>query len=114
MYTDVQVARMREEAPLDMAKCVELGGEFSVSYRSVIGKAKQMQIEYVAVKRGAKAAARDQGPTKAVIITNIRKMLEFPDREGDLTKMELEGILLAVIPDAEEGGDADTVEGPAV
>lgn len=94
-YTDAMVAKVRAAAPLDLAKAQALGSELGVSYRSVISKAKQLGVEYVAKAPAAKKAV-DNGPTKAATLQAIRSKLALADREGDLTKAELEAILQAI------------------
>jgi len=73
-YTDAMVAKLHAAAPLDLAKAQALGGELGVSYRSVISKAKQLGIEYVA-KAPAARQAKDTGPTKADILAELRPAL---------------------------------------
>ena len=90
-YTDSMVARLTAEAPLDLAKAHLLAGEMGVSYRSIIAKAKSLGLEYVAKAPAAKKAKT--GATKAETLSAIRKALSLPDREGDLTKSELEMLL---------------------
>lgn len=94
-YSDTQVARLRAAAPLNLAKAQDLASEFGVSYRSIISKATQLGIAYDKKAPAAKKAA-ESGPTKAVIVAGIRQKLSLADREGDLTKAELEAILAAL------------------
>lgn len=88
-YTDAMVAKVIAAAPLDLAKAQALGSELGVSYRSVISKAKQLGVEYVAKAPAAKKAK--EGPTKADLLARIRSKIGT-DREGDLNKEELERI----------------------
>lgn len=88
-YTDAMVAKVIAAAPLDLAKAQALGSELGVSYRSVISKAKQLGVEYVAKAPAAKKAK--EGPTKADLLARIRAKIGT-DREGDLNKEELERI----------------------
>ena len=91
-YTDSMVAKITAAAPLDLAKSHILAAELGVSYRSVIAKAKSLGLEYIAKAPAAKKAKSDE-PTKAAILGNIRAALALPEREGDLTKSELETVL---------------------
>tara|TARA_Y100000401_G_scaffold95992_1_gene82924 strand:- start:389 stop:718 length:330 start_codon:yes stop_codon:yes gene_type:complete len=86
-YTDAMVARIKAAAPLNIEKARELAAEFGLSHRSVISKAKHLDVEYTPAVR--KAASKDTGPTKAETLAAIRLALALPDREGDLTKAEL-------------------------
>jgi len=90
-YTDAMVAKLHAAAPLDLAKAQALGGELGVSYRSVISKAKQLGIEYVA-KAPAARQAKDTGPTKADILAELRTRINS-NRDGDLSKAELADLL---------------------
>ena len=95
-YTSQMVARITAEAPLNLAKAKALAEEFgTVPYRSVISKAQSIGVEYVKlspVKRSPKA----QTPTKAAYLLAIRTALALPDRDGDLTKAELESVLASI------------------
>ena len=95
-YTSQMVARITAEAPLNLAKAKMLADEFgSVTYRSVISKAQSIGVEYVKlspVKRSPKA----ETPTKAAYLAAIRKGLALPERDGDLTKAELESVLESI------------------
>ena len=95
-YTEVMVARMHALAPLTIEKAKELAGEFgTVSHRSVISKAKSLDIEYLPHVR--KAASKPTGPTKSEILEAIRKGLALPERDGsDLNKGELESVLESI------------------
>ena len=95
-YTPQMIARITAAAPLNLAKAKALAEEFgSVTYRSVISKAQSIGVEYVKlspVKRSPKADT----PTKADYLLAIRKGLALPEREGDLTKAELESVLESI------------------
>ena len=95
-YTPEMVARITAAAPLNLAKAKELAADFgTVTYRSVISKAQSIGVEYVKlspVKRIPKADT----PTKAAYLAAIRKGLALPEREGDLTKAELEAVLESI------------------
>ena len=44
-YTDAMVARIKAAAPLNIEKARELAAEFGLSHRSVISKAKHLDVE---------------------------------------------------------------------
>ena len=93
-YTKAMEQRIRDAAPLNLAKAKALAEEFaSVSHRSVISKAQSLGVEYV---KAAPAARQERGTTKAEYLTAIRKGLNLADREGDLTKAELSAVLEAI------------------
>ena len=95
-YNSEREARIRAEAPLNLAKAKDLASEFGdVTYRSVIAKAQQLGVEYVKLAP-RKRAARDNVPTKADYLAAIRQSLALADREGDLTKAELEAVLVHI------------------
>ena len=94
-YTSAQEAQVRAASPLNLAKAKDLADKLGVSYRSVIAKAKQLGVEYVKAEPVAKEA-KDAGPTKAQILSDIRLKMGLPDREGDLTKTELMVILASL------------------
>lgn len=48
MYTEQMEKVVRDAAPLDLEKAKAVGAEIGMSYRSVIAKAKQLGVEYVA------------------------------------------------------------------
>ena len=89
IYTPNMVARIQDEAPLNFEKAKLLSKEFggTVTPKSVISKAKHLGVEYISQTR--KVARRDTGPSKAVILAEIRQALSMPERDGDLTKSEL-------------------------
>ena len=89
-YTPAMVAAIQAAAPLNLAKAKALATDFGLSHRSVISKAKSLEVEYVAVKR---VAAKRDSVTKADLLGAIRKGLSLGDREGDLTKGELVTVL---------------------
>ena len=90
-YTKAMEQRIRDAAPLNLAKAKALAEEFaSVSHRSVISKAQSLGVEYV---KAAPAARVSRGPTKADVLAEIRTALALPSREGDFTKAELAAIL---------------------
>jgi hypothetical protein len=92
-YTEIMNAKITAAAPLDLAKAHALAAEFgTVSYRSVISKAKSLGLVYIAKAPAAKKAKSNE-PNKAAILLDIRSALALPDREGDLTKAELETVL---------------------
>ena len=90
-YTPAMEQRIRDAAPLNLAKAKALAEEFaSVTHRSVISKAQSMGVEYV---KAAPAARKERGPTKADYLREIRTALALPEREGDFTKAELMTVL---------------------
>ena len=92
-YTPEMVARIRDAAPLNLAKAKDLAADFgNVTHRSVISKAQSLGVEYVKVAPVARKAKADT-PTKAQYLAAIRKALALTDREGDLTKAELSAVL---------------------
>ena len=95
-YTPQMVAAITAAAPLNLAKARELADTFgNVSYRSVISKAQSIGVEYVKAAPAARKP-RDAGPTKAAYLAAIRKGLALPEREGDLTKLELGAVLESI------------------
>ena len=60
---------IRNAAPLNLAKAQELASTMSVSYRSVIAKAKQLGVEYVSK---APAAKREGIARKADYVNAIQ------------------------------------------
>lgn len=92
-YTDTQISKLRASAPLDLAKAKTLAAEMGVSYRSIISKAKSLGLDYIKLEPAAKKSAAKDTVTKAVINNGIRKALGMAEREGDLTKAELETVL---------------------
>ena len=91
-YTPEMVARIREAAPLNLAKAKDLAADFgNVTYRSVISKAQSIGVEYV--KLSPVKRVKQDTPTKAAYLAAIRKALALPDRDGDLTKAELTAVL---------------------
>ena len=95
-YTPKMVAAITAAAPLNLAKARELADTFgNVSYRSVISKAQSIGVEYVKLSP-VKRASKSDTPTKAAYLAAIRKGLALPEREGDLTKAELESVLESI------------------
>jgi hypothetical protein len=94
-YTPEMVARITAAAPLNLTKAKALAEEFgSVTYRSVISKAQSIGVEYV--KLSPVKRVKQDTPTKAAYLAAIRKALALTDREGDLTKAELEAVLESI------------------
>ena len=96
-YTNPMIEAVRSAAPLDLSKAhalanSDLFAKADVSYRSIIAKAKSLGVDYVKAAPAAKAP-RDQEPTKAHYLAEIRKSLALPERSGDLTKAELVNVL---------------------
>ena len=94
-YSPEMVARIREAAPLNLAKAKDLAADFgNVTYRSVISKAQSIGVEYV--KLSPVKRVKQDVPTKAEYLAAIRKGLALADRDGDLTKAELSAVLQAI------------------
>ena len=91
-YTTQMIALIEKAQPLNLDKAKALASDLGVSYRSVISKAKQMGFEYVA-KAPAMKKEKSNEPTKADILVGIRNACELAERDGDLTKAELQIIL---------------------
>ena len=96
-YTNPMIEAIRTAAPLDLSKAhalanSDLFAKADVSYRSIIAKAKSLGVDYVKAAPAAKAP-RDQEPTKAHYLAEIRRALALPERSGDLTKAELVNVL---------------------
>ena len=96
-YTNPTIEAIRSASPLDLSKAhalanSDLFAKADVSYRSIIAKAKSLGVDYVKAAPAAKAP-RDQEPTKAHYLAEIRKALALPERSGALTKAELVNVL---------------------
>ena len=96
-YTNPMIEAIRSAAPLNLSKAhtlanSDLFAKADVSYRSIIAKAKSLGVDYVKAAPAAKAP-RDQEPTKAHYLAEIRRCLALPERNGDLTKAELVSVL---------------------
>ena len=91
-YTTKMIEQIENAQPLNLAKAQALATDLGVTYRSIISKAKQMGFEYVA-KAPAMKKDKSNVPTKAEILGSIREACELADRDGDLTKAELQIIL---------------------
>jgi len=91
-YTTKMIEQIENAQPLNLAKAQALATDLGVTYRSIISKAKQMGFEYVA-KAPAMKKDKSNEPTKAEILGSIREACELADRDGDLTKAELQIIL---------------------
>ena len=88
-YTNAMVAELTNNAPFNLAKAKMFAERYpTVGYRSVIAKVKSLGLEYVKAEPVAKTA-KDAGPTKAQVLSDIRLKVGLPDRDGDLTKTEL-------------------------
>ena len=95
-YTKPMIATLRASAPLDLQKAHTLAEKWpEVGYRSIIAKAKSLGLEYIKAEPASKKA-KDTGPTKAIILASLRTRLDLPEREGDLTKTELQSLLEAL------------------
>ena len=94
-YTPKMIERIKAAAPLNLEKARELAGDFGLGHRSVISKAKHLDVE--STPAVPKAASKPAGPTKAQTLAAIRANLSLPKREGDLTKAELEAVAVELI-----------------
>ena len=93
-YTENMIAKISAAQPLDLEKAKALASDFGLSHRSVISKAKSLGLDYIAQPK--RVASKRTGPTKAETLGAIRKALALPDREGDLTKAELDSVLESI------------------
>jgi hypothetical protein len=91
-YTTQMIEKIEKAQPLNLEKAKALASDLGVTYRSIISKAKQMNFEYVAKAPAMKKEGSNE-PTKADILSAIRSTCELAEREGDLTKAELQKIL---------------------
>ena len=91
-YTTKMIQQIENAQPLNLEKAKALASDLGVTYRSIISKAKQMGFEYVAKAPAMKKEGSNE-PTKADILSGIRSACELAEREGDLTKAELQKIL---------------------
>ena len=91
-YTTQMIEKIEKAQPLNLEKAKALASDLGVTYRSIISKAKQMNFEYVAKAPAMKKEGSNE-PTKADILSGIRSACELAEREGDLTKAELQKIL---------------------
>ena len=91
-YTTQMIEKIEKAQPLNLEKAKALASDLGVTYRSIISKAKQMGFEYVAKAPAMKKEGSNE-PTKADILSGIRSACELAEREGDLTKAELQKIL---------------------
>ena len=99
-YTPEMVAAIQTASPLTFEKAQEIASmdafvRAGKGHRSVIAKAKSLGVDYIPKAKPAKAS-KDNGPTKAETLAAIRSALALPDREGDLTKAELESVLQSI------------------
>ena len=94
-YSATETAAVLAAAPLTFEGAIALGEKLGKTHRSVIAKAKSLGVEYTPKAKPARKAT-DNGPTKATVLASLRSRLGLTDREGDLTKAELEAILAAL------------------
>ena len=93
-YTEQMIAKISAAQPLDLEKAKALASDFGLSHRSVISKAKSLGLDYISQPK--RVASKRTGPTKADVLTGIRSALSLADREGDLTKAELDSVLESI------------------
>ena len=72
-YTALQMAEIKERAPLNYEIASELGAKFGKKTRSVIAKAISMKVEYQAKPRATKTGEAVE--RKGDIVSEIEKML---------------------------------------
>lgn len=94
-YTATETAAVLAAGPLTFEGAIALGQKLGKTHRSIISKAKSLGVEYTPKMKPARKAVA-AGPTKVQILGNIRSKLGLPDREGDLTKTELQEILASL------------------
>jgi hypothetical protein len=92
-YTEKETQAVIAAAPLTFEKAAEVAAAIGKTQRSVIAKAKSLNVEYIPK---AKPKAKEKGITKAELLEGIRKSLGVADREGDLTKAELSAVLASL------------------
>ena len=95
IYTPERVAQLTNAQPLNWEKCQQFAADWGTTPRSIQTKSSILGLEY-AKKQAKPKASKPAGPTKAAYLAAIRKGLALPEREGDLTKVELEVILEAI------------------
>ena len=93
-FTENMVAKMVAAQPLDLGKAKSLAGDFGLGHRAVISKAKSLGLNYI--PQAKRVASKRKDPTKAETLDAIRQALSLPDREGDLTKAELDSVLESI------------------
>ena len=92
-YTSKMVAELTNNAPLNLGKAKAFAERYpTVTYRSVIAKAKSLGLAYEKAAPVARKAKTEEA-TKAQTLGAIRKALALPDRDGDLNKAELSAVL---------------------
>ena len=73
-YTALQMAEIKERAPLNYEIASELGTKFGKKTRSVIAKAISMEVEYITKPRHTKNGETVE--RKLAIVNDIEKMLK--------------------------------------
>tara|TARA_A100000164_G_C21341689_1_gene511287 strand:- start:45 stop:347 length:303 start_codon:yes stop_codon:yes gene_type:complete len=74
-YTPAMIAQIQAAAPLDLAKAKALAADFgNVSHRSVISKAKHLDLEYVVASKAAKQIRS----TRSDLVDAIAKAVDMP------------------------------------
>lgn len=81
-YTPEMCAAIKAAAPLNLEKARALATELGKTYRSVIAKAKSLDVEYISMPAPAKKPA---GITKADIVASICVAMEI---DGGLAGLE--------------------------
>ena len=96
-YSDKETAAVRAAAPLTYAKAVALAADLGKSTRSVIAKAKQLDLPYTPKP---KAAAKGRGVTKAAVVLDVAAALQVDvDAVAGLAKADMAALkaLLAAV-----------------
>lgn len=71
-YTKTMIDTLEKAQPLNLEKAKDLAGDFGVSYRSIIAKAKQLGLEY---QNAQPAAKRPKGITKQTLTVQISELV---------------------------------------
>ena len=70
-YTPEQEQAVREAAPLTLESAKAVGEKIGMSYRSVIAKAKSLDLEYIAKP---KPAPKAKAPTKVELVGELESI----------------------------------------
>ncbi len=93
-YTDKQVAELKAIGVLDYDSAVAFGEKHGVSHRSVIAKARALEIPYKPKAPGQRA---DKGPAKDALVKQIEAAfgIELPSM-AKMTVIDLNKLLEAL------------------
>jgi len=78
-YTAEMIAVITAAAPLNLESAKRVGKEIDRSYRSVIAKAKSLDLVYISKPAPAK---KPKPETKAEIVGDIAEMIGVPNLDG--------------------------------